>query len=73
MQLTARIWQEDDLYVSQCVELDIASQGETLEEAFENLKEAVGIWFEHADKTEVATRALQHAHEQERRFEVACG
>ena len=39
----ATVWQEDDLYVSQCLEVDIASQGATEEEALENLKEALAL------------------------------
>lgn len=39
--LTATIWREDDGYVSHCSELDIASQGDTIEEAKVNLREAV--------------------------------
>lgn len=54
--LTANIWREAEGYVSHCPELDIASQGETVEEARANLKEAVDLFFESADPTEVAER-----------------
>ena len=40
-QLTAIIHKEDNLYVSLCPELDISSQGSNIEEAKDNLKEAV--------------------------------
>jgi predicted RNase H-like HicB family nuclease len=43
--LTATIWREDDGYVSLCPELDIASQGDTVEEARANLQEAVDLFF----------------------------
>jgi predicted RNase H-like HicB family nuclease len=54
--LTATIWREDDGYVSLCPELDIASQGDTVEEARANLQEAVDLFFEAADASEVAVR-----------------
>jgi predicted RNase H-like HicB family nuclease len=54
--LTATIWREDSGYVSICSELDIASQGDTVEEARSNLKEAVELFFETAHPDEVAQR-----------------
>ncbi len=38
-EFTAAVWQEDDLFVAQCLEVDVASQGHTEEEAlaFKNL------------------------------------
>lgn len=54
--LTATIWREEDGYVSFCPELDIASQGDTVEEARANLQEAVDLFFETADASEVAER-----------------
>lgn len=48
--------QEDDGYVSFCTELDIASQGSTIEEALSNLKEAVEGFFETASPEEVKQR-----------------
>lgn len=52
-QLTAIIHKEDDIYVSLCPELDIASQGENIEEAKGNLKEAVELFFECASAEEI--------------------
>ena len=43
-------------YVSLCPELDIASQGDTIEEARENLQEAVELFFETASESELQTR-----------------
>ncbi|MEA5564918.1 MULTISPECIES: type II toxin-antitoxin system HicB family antitoxin [unclassified Anabaena] len=43
---TASIWQEGDWFVAQCLEIDIASQGETETEALSNLEEAVSLHFE---------------------------
>lgn len=43
---TASIWREDDWYVAQCLEVDVASQGETEDEALDNLREALELYFE---------------------------
>jgi predicted RNase H-like HicB family nuclease len=50
------IEREDDMFVSLCPELDIASQGSTIEEAHANLKEALTLVFQSADPAEVAGR-----------------
>jgi predicted RNase H-like HicB family nuclease len=55
-QLTVIIHKEDDIYVSLCPELDIASQGLNIEEAKDNLKEAVELFFECASAEEVKQR-----------------
>ncbi|MCU0919842.1 MAG: type II toxin-antitoxin system HicB family antitoxin [Burkholderiaceae bacterium] len=56
MQLTAIIEREGGGYVSLCPELDIASQGSTVEEARDNLHDAIELFFETADCSEIATR-----------------
>ena len=55
-RLTAIIEREDDGFVSLCPELDIASQGATIEEARENLVEALTLFFETAGEDEVSRR-----------------
>ena len=45
-EFTAAVWQEDDLVVAQCLEVDVASQGRTEEEALANLAEALELHFE---------------------------
>jgi predicted RNase H-like HicB family nuclease len=55
-QLTAIIEREGSGYVAVCAELDIASQGETVEEARRNLLEVVELFFETADPSEVESR-----------------
>jgi predicted RNase H-like HicB family nuclease len=55
-QFTAVIEKEGDGYVSLCPELDIASQGNSIEEASANLKEAVELFFETASAIEVKQR-----------------
>ncbi|BDC50113.1 HicB family protein [Bryobacterales bacterium F-183] len=42
----ASVWREGDCFVAQCLEVDVASQGETEEEALSNLKEALELYFE---------------------------
>jgi predicted RNase H-like HicB family nuclease len=57
---TAVILDEDEGFVSLCPDLDIASQGDTVEEALRNLKEAVGLFLEHAPDEEVLRREHQN-------------
>jgi predicted RNase H-like HicB family nuclease len=56
LQLTAVIQREDDAYVALCPEFDIASQGGTVEEARENVIEAVELFLESADSSEIERR-----------------
>jgi predicted RNase H-like HicB family nuclease len=55
-RLTAIIEREDEGYVALCPELDVASQGETIEQARANLVEALTLFFETASPKEVASR-----------------
>ena len=57
VRLTAIIEREDEGFVSLCPELDIASQGSSLEEARANLVEALTLFFETADASEVTRRS----------------
>lgn len=43
---TANVWKEDQWFVAQCREVDVASQGESEEEALTNLCEALELHFE---------------------------
>ena len=54
--LTAILTREDDGFVALCPEVDVASQGATVEEAKANLKEAVELFFECASESEVRQR-----------------
>ncbi len=58
--LTAIIEREGNLYVALCPELDIASQGSSVENALENLKEAVDLFLETADPRELKERRREH-------------
>ena len=55
-QLTTIIEREDDMYVALCPELDIASQGYTVAQARDNLKEALELFFEVASYAEIRKR-----------------
>jgi predicted RNase H-like HicB family nuclease len=59
--LSAVLNPEADGYVSLCPELDIASQGDTIEEALANLKEALEGFFETASAEEVRVRLKKPA------------
>ncbi len=50
------IYRENGGYVALCPELDVASQGDSVEEASANLREAVEVFIETADPSEVAAR-----------------
>ena len=55
-KLTAIIEREGDGFVALCPELDVASQGDTVDEAKKNLQEALELFFETASPEEVKTR-----------------
>jgi len=55
-RFTAMIYREGDGYVSFCPELDVASQGDSIEEASSNLREAVELFLESAGVGEVEQR-----------------
>ncbi|HWR58660.1 MAG TPA: type II toxin-antitoxin system HicB family antitoxin [Thermodesulfovibrionales bacterium] len=55
-KLAAIIEKEGDGYVALCPELDIASQGNTIEQARDNLKEALELFFEAASPEEIRNR-----------------
>src|ERR1017187_1746126 len=46
---TAAVHREEDWYVAQCLEADVASQGHTIDEALANLAEAVELYLEELD------------------------
>ncbi len=55
-RLTAIIEREDDAFVALCPEVDVASQGSSIEEARANLIEALTLFFEVADEAEISRR-----------------
>jgi len=70
-QLTVVIQKEGDGYVSLCPEVDVASQGDTVDEARNNLKEALELFFESASPEEVKERL--HDEVYITRVEIAVG
>ena len=61
---TASIWREDNWFIAQCLEIDVASLGESEEEALVNVREAVELYFESPQPS--AKSVL-------RRFEISVG
>lgn len=68
---TAVVEKEDEGFVALCPEFDIASQGDTVEQATANLREAVELFLECADPEEVKQRLRSEVYIT--RFEVAHG
>ena len=60
-KLTEELWKEGNMYVSYCPELDIASCGETVDQAKKNLKEVILINLEEARKIGTLDKLLQEA------------
>jgi len=55
---TAVIWREDDWFVATCVENNVTSQGKTMDEAMENLKEALALYYEDNVVPQYGTRYI---------------
>lgn len=55
---TAAVHQEEDWFVAQCLEIDVASQGQTIPDALANLREAVALYLEEAPDAAVTSTPL---------------
>ncbi|MFQ3675460.1 MAG: type II toxin-antitoxin system HicB family antitoxin [Endomicrobiia bacterium] len=55
-KFSAIIEKEGEWYTALCSEIDVASQGKTVEEAISNLKEAVELFLESASEEEISER-----------------
>ncbi len=53
-QIHTIVWKEDHLFVAKALEVEVASQGESENEALENLKEALELYFEDNRDIELA-------------------
>jgi len=53
---TVAIQQEENWHVAKCLENSVASQGKTIDEAMENLKEALELYFEDIDEAPPVNR-----------------
>jgi len=49
VELSAVVWREEGIYVALCPELDVASQGKSVEGSLVNLKEALELYLEDED------------------------
>lgn len=58
MRLTAAITKEDEWYVARCLEVEVTSQGKTMEEALANLQEALELYFEDAPSIQPFTAPI---------------
>ncbi|HEY0782633.1 MAG TPA: type II toxin-antitoxin system HicB family antitoxin [Thermoanaerobaculia bacterium] len=70
-QMTAIIEREGDGFISLCPELDIASQGDSISEARDNLREAVELFLETASSEEIEQRLHEEVYVT--RMDVAVG
>jgi predicted RNase H-like HicB family nuclease len=50
-QFKATVWKEADWYIAQCLDVDVASQGKTEQDALDNLREALELYFESPTAT----------------------
>ena len=57
-KFSATIHKEENWYVSWCPEVDVASQGKSVEEALDNLREAVELYLENEDFNATETTFL---------------
>jgi predicted RNase H-like HicB family nuclease len=58
VQLTASVVQEGEWFVARCVEVDAVSQGRSVEEALDNLKEALELYLEDEPVPDLATKPI---------------
>lgn len=71
--LTAAVHREEDWYVAQCLEVDVASEGPSIDEALENLAEAVELYLEEVDDPagHLSSTAPSAPRSRDRRLSVA--
>lgn len=58
MRLTAAVTKEDEWYVARCLEVEVTSQGKTMDEALDNLREALELYFEDQSYIEPLTSPI---------------
>ena len=61
-RITVRITRDGDWYVSHCLDYDIVSQGQTRQEAKDNIIEAVSLFLECASSEEIQRCLDEHGH-----------
>lgn len=60
MRLTAAVTKEGKWHIARCLEVEVTTQGETIEEALHNLKEALELYFEDAPPREPSAPPSSH-------------
>ena len=70
IQFTTRIFKEGRTFVAHALELDVASCGGTQEKAVANLKEAVRLFLEEAEKMDTLDQILAEAGYTKRRAKI---
>jgi Uncharacterized conserved protein len=58
LRLTAAVTKEDEWYVARCLEVEVTSQGKTMDEALDNLREALELYFEDQSYIEPLTSPI---------------
>ena len=58
VRFTATVTPDDGWYVARCVEVEVASQGHTIEEAMANLQEALELYYEDEPAPEIQPGAI---------------
>ncbi len=69
--ITVSVVQDDDVYISHCLDYDIASQGSTSQDAIDNIKEAVTLFLELASPKEIQKRLERRGHIEQLKVERA--
>ncbi len=69
--ITVSVVQDDDVYISHCLDYDIASQGSSSQEAIDNIKEAVTLFLELASPQEIQSRLERRGHIEQLKVERA--
>ena len=59
-RLSYVVYQEEDTFVARCLDVNVASEGDTEQEAVDNLREALELYFEDADDLDIPP--VTHAH-----------
>lgn len=58
MRLTAAVTREGDWHVARCLEVEVTSQGKTMDEALDNLREALELYFDDVHPIEPFTSPI---------------
>ena len=60
LKLSAVVYKGEKYFVAKGIEIELASQGKTVEEALDNLKEAFELWIKHAEPEELRVFKKEH-------------